>query len=76
MERRNWLEEMAEKTLAVQVLETNRYTQKYGLDLFSQAIRAGYTGYQETQGRREFGKVDIVKRWDKDLYLEALYNLF
>lgn len=176
MEQRNWLEAMAEKTLAVQVLETNRYTQKYGLvlgeedatllareradvlraekriefgqgilpkiiynfcdsayiyqdnyceslirlqeiffqyknemmdeitddellefmkeqfenvccgdfgylegtclDLFAQAIRAGYTGYQETQGRREFGKVDIVKRWDKDLYLEALYNLF
>ena len=42
------------------------------LDLFAQAIRAGYAGYQETAGRGEFEKVDIVKRWDRELYLEAL----
>lgn len=46
------------------------------LDLFAQAIRAGYAGYRETEGRGEFEKVDIVKRWDRDLYLEALQDLF
>lgn len=45
------------------------------LDLFSQAIRAGYTGYVESEGRGEFGKFDIVKRWDKELYLETLREL-
>lgn len=46
------------------------------LDLFAQAIRAGYSGYRESGGRGEFGAVDIVKRWDRELYLEALHNLF
>ena len=125
---KNWLEEMAKGALAEAVLETNRYTQKYGLvlgkeeaallaqeranalreerrvddellefmreqfekvccgdfgylegtclDLFAQAIRAGYSGYRESGGRGEFEAVDIVKRWDRELYLEALHNLF
>ena len=46
------------------------------LDLFAQAIRAGYSGYTESGGRGEFGAVDIVKRWDRELYFEALHNLF
>lgn len=46
------------------------------LDLFAQAIRAGYSGYRESGGRGEFEAVDIVKRWDRELYLEALHNLF
>lgn len=45
------------------------------LDIFAQAIRAGYSGYESTQGRGEFEKFDIVKRWDKGLYLEALNDL-
>ncbi len=46
------------------------------LDIFSQAVRAGYRGYERTQGRNEFAKFDIVQRWDRELYLEALKNLF
>ena len=46
------------------------------LDLFAQAVRAGYSGYEETEGKGEFGEMDIVKRWDRELYLEALYDLF
>lgn len=176
MEQKNWMEEMAKQTLAAQILETNRYTQKYGLvlreedaallaevrvdvlreqrrvefgpgilpkiiyafcdssyiyqdnycesmarlqeiffqyknemmdeitddellefmreqfenvcrgdfayleetclDLFAQAIRAGYAEYRETEGKGEFEKVDIVRRWDRDLYMEALMDLF
>ena len=45
------------------------------LDIFAQAVRAGYRGYQETQGKGEFEKMDIVKRWDRELYLEALREL-
>ena len=45
------------------------------LDLFAQAIRAGYRGYQKTQGYREFETLDIVPRWDKELYLEVLTQL-
>lgn len=46
------------------------------LDIFAQAVRAGYSGYEKSQGRGEFEKFDIVKRWDRELYLEALQNLF
>ncbi|MEY8392886.1 hypothetical protein D3Z36_11065 [Lachnospiraceae bacterium] len=45
------------------------------LDIFAQAIRAGYAGYRESGVRGEFEKFDIVKRWDKDLYLETLTEL-
>lgn len=45
------------------------------LDIFAQAIRAGYRGYQKSQGYGEFEKFDIVPRWDKELYLEALREL-
>ena len=46
------------------------------LDLFAQAIRAGYSGYEAPGGRGEFEKFDLVKRWDKELYLAALMDLF
>lgn len=45
------------------------------LEIFAQAVRAGYRGYQKTQGRGEFEKFDIVKRWDRELYMEALREL-
>ena len=45
------------------------------LDIFAQAVRAGYRGYQETRGYGEFEKFDIVQRWDKELYLETLREL-
>lgn len=46
------------------------------LDLFAQAIRAGYSGFEKSGGRGEFGKFDIVTRWDRGLYLAALQDLF
>lgn len=45
------------------------------LNLFSQAVRAGYRGYQASEGRGEYEKFDEVKRWDYELYLEALREL-
>lgn len=45
------------------------------LDIFAQAVRAGYRGYQESEACGEFEKFDIVTRWDHELYLEALREL-
>ena len=45
------------------------------LDIFAQAVRAGYSGYMQSEGRQEFEKFDIVPRWDKELYLEVLKEL-
>ena len=45
------------------------------LDIFARAIRAGYSGYIESEDRGEFEKFDIVTRWDKGLYLQALSEL-
>jgi len=51
------------------------YLETTCLEIFAEAIRAGYTGYQKTGGRGEFSKFDIVERWDKELYLQALKDL-
>lgn len=45
------------------------------LEVFVQAVRAGYRGYQGTGGRGEFEQFDIAPRWDRGLYLAALANL-
>lgn len=45
------------------------------LSLFAQAIRAGYRGYTATDGLGEYGRLDEVKRWDYELYMEALREL-
>ena len=42
---------------------------------FAQAVRSGYRGYKRTEGRGEYGQFDEVKRWDPQLYLEALKDL-
>ncbi|MBE5978835.1 MAG: hypothetical protein E7249_06840 [Paenibacillaceae bacterium] len=51
------------------------YLESTCLEIFSEAIRAGYKGYKTTQGKGEFSKIDIVQRWDKDLYLQTLKEL-
>ncbi len=45
------------------------------LNIFSQAIRAGYRGYRSSEGRREYAGFDEVKRWDYELYLDCLKEL-
>lgn len=42
---------------------------------FARAIRAGYGGYKGSDGYGEYLKFDTVKRWDRELYLEALKEL-
>ncbi len=46
------------------------------LSIFAQAIRAGYNGYQASEGRGEYEVFDEVKRWDYDVYMETLKELF
>lgn len=42
---------------------------------FAEAIRAGYGEYKGSDGYGEYSKFDAVKRWDYELYLEALKEL-
>lgn len=51
------------------------YLEETCLDIFAQAIRAGYRDYQKTGGKGEFQKMDIVRRWDRDVFLQALSDL-
>lgn len=46
------------------------------LNNFAQAVRAGYQGYKASAGCGEAYTFDEVKRWDYDLYLETLRELF
>lgn len=39
---------------------------------FARAIRAGYAGFQASEGYGEYGRFDDVPRWDRELYLDAL----
>lgn len=46
------------------------------LNIFSQAVRAGYRGYQISEGYGEYTAFDEVQRWDYEVYLETLKELF
>lgn len=46
------------------------------LEIFSQAVRAGYRGYEATDGKGVYGQFDEVPRWDRELYQQALRELF
>ena len=51
------------------------YLESTCLDVFAQAIRAGYQGYHVTEGKSEYGKFDLASRWDHEVYLEVLKEL-
>lgn len=51
------------------------YLETTCLAVFSRAIRAGYEGYKASEGRGEYSGFDEVKRWDPELYMEALREL-
>lgn len=52
------------------------YLETTCLSLFARAVRMGYGGYQSCDGCGEYSKFDEVTRWDHELYLEALKDLF
>lgn len=51
------------------------YLETTCLEIFTEAIRAGYKEYQITQGKGEFSNMDIVQRWNRNLYLQTLKEL-
>ena len=52
------------------------YLEETCLAIFAEAIRAGYRGYRQTGGKGNFTEMDIIARWDRELFLEALKDLF
>lgn len=46
------------------------------LERFSRAIRAGYRGFQKSDGHKEYEQFDEEQRWDKDLYMQVVSELF
>ena len=51
------------------------YLETTCLEVFSQAVRAGYTEYRKTDGKHIYARLDEVKRWDRELYMEVLKEL-
>ncbi len=51
------------------------YLENTCLANFAQAVRAGYDKYKDSDSYGEYSKFDEVKRWDYELYLEALKEL-
>lgn len=51
------------------------YLESTCLDIFAQAIRAGYRGYHQSDGIGEFAQFDIAPRWDRALFDETLRDL-
>ena len=45
------------------------------LDRFARAIRAGYRGYEASQGAGEYEQFSEETRWEKELYDAALREL-
>ena len=51
------------------------YLEDTCLDRFAAGVRAGYSGYQQSEGRGVYEQFSGEARWDKGLYLQALKDL-
>ena len=45
------------------------------LERFTRAVRAGYRGYESSDGLGDYEQFSEEQRWDKDLYLQVLHDL-
>lgn len=52
------------------------YLESTCLPRFAAAIRAGYKGYQESGANGEYENLSQEARWDKDLYMDVVKELF
>jgi hypothetical protein len=52
------------------------YLESTCMEKFSAEVRGGYEGYIGTGGKGEYNQFDEVPRWDKDIYLQELKDLF
>ena len=46
------------------------------LERFSRAVRGGYDGYRQSQGRGEYEQFSEEQRWDDTLYMRVLKEMF
>lgn len=53
-----------------------KYLAETCLERFAQAVRAGYRGYRGSGGENEYSRFDEETRWDKDLYMDVVKELF
>lgn len=52
------------------------YLEETCLERFARAVRAGYRRYVRRQGHGEYERLSEEMRWDKELYLLSLKDLF
>lgn len=52
------------------------YLESTCLPRFTAAVRAGYKGHEASNGLSEYSRVDEEKRWDHELYMQVLKELF
>lgn len=52
------------------------YLEETCLAVYTEAVRKGYDGFTGSQGSGDYEKFDEVKRWDSELYMQALKELF
>jgi len=52
------------------------YLSETCLPRLAAAIRAGYTGYQKTEAKKVYEEFSEEQRWDKDVYMEVIKELF
>ncbi len=50
------------------------YLQETCLERFARAVRAGYRGYISSGGKGDYEAFSEEQRWDRDLYLQVLYE--
>lgn len=52
------------------------YLEDTCLEIYTEAVRAGYDGFKSSGGSGQYEQFDEVQRWDKDLYMDAVRELF
>ncbi len=52
------------------------YLENTCLPIYTEAVRKGYDGFASSEGAGEYEEFDEVKRWDSELYMQAVRELF
>lgn len=55
---------------------STEYLRDTCLERYAAVLRSGYEGHRRSQGRGEYEQLSEEKRWDKDLYMEVVKELF
>lgn len=55
---------------------STEYLRDTCLERYAAALRGGYEGHRKSQGRGEYGQLSQEMRWDNDLYMDVVKELF